>query len=77
VPLSLKGTQRGDIYLEMTFFAAGPAPLNCCPSKFTNPAERLGNPNSRPLPNAPARDVPANTLRPNPWWTGTPSQLKR
>ncbi len=41
VPLSLKGTQRGDVYLEMTFFAAGPAPLTRRPSKFTNPAERL------------------------------------
>ena len=63
VPLSLKGTQRGDVFLEMTFFAAGPAPLNRRPSKFTNPAERLARPQqpvvqrpqrlvSQPLPSA-------------------------
>ncbi|KAI9457134.1 C2 domain-containing protein, partial [Russula earlei] len=44
VPLSLNGTQRGEVYLEMTFFAAGPAPLTRRPSKFTNPAERLSRP---------------------------------
>lgn len=44
VPLSLKGTQRGDVYLEMTFFASGPAPLTRRPSKFTSPSERLGRP---------------------------------
>lgn len=44
VPLSLKGTQRGEVYLEMTFFAAGPAPLTRRPSKFTNPNERLARP---------------------------------
>jgi len=44
VPLSLKGTQRGDVYLEMTFFAAGPAPLTRRPSKFTSPSERLARP---------------------------------
>ena len=44
VPLSLKGTQRGDVYLEMTFFAAGPAPLTRRPSKFTSPSERLAQP---------------------------------
>ncbi|ETW82991.1 hypothetical protein HETIRDRAFT_316169, partial [Heterobasidion irregulare TC 32-1] len=26
VPLSLNGAQRGEVYFEMTFFAAGPAP---------------------------------------------------
>ncbi|KAI0300731.1 C2 domain-containing protein, partial [Russula brevipes] len=44
VPLSLKGTQRGEAYLEMTFFAAGPAPLTRRPSKFTSPTERLARP---------------------------------
>jgi hypothetical protein len=44
VPLSLKGTQRGEVYLEMTFYAAGPAPLTRRPSKFTNPSERLARP---------------------------------
>jgi hypothetical protein len=44
VPLSLKGSQRGEVYLEMTFFSAGPAPLTRRPTKFTNPAERLARP---------------------------------
>ncbi|KAF8273320.1 C2 domain-containing protein, partial [Lactarius quietus] len=44
VPLSLKDTQRGDVYLEMTFFASGPAPLTRRPTKFKNPTERLGRP---------------------------------
>ncbi|KAH9043424.1 C2 domain-containing protein, partial [Lactarius hengduanensis] len=44
VPLSLKGAQRGEVYLEMTFFASGPAPLTRRPTKFTNPSERLGRP---------------------------------
>jgi hypothetical protein len=35
---------RGDVYLELTFFASGPALLNRRPSKFTNPAERLARP---------------------------------
>ncbi|KAI0267703.1 C2 domain-containing protein, partial [Gloeopeniophorella convolvens] len=43
VPLSLSGAQRGDVYLEMTFFSAGPAPLTRRPSKFT-PSERLARP---------------------------------
>ncbi|KAI0255122.1 C2 domain-containing protein, partial [Lactifluus subvellereus] len=41
VPLSLKDTQRGEVYLEMTFFAAGPAPPTRRPSKFTSPSERV------------------------------------
>jgi hypothetical protein len=57
VPLSLKGTQRGDVYLEMTFFAAGPAPLNRRPSKFTNPAERLARPQQQPAAQRPQRLV--------------------
>ena len=44
MPLSLKGSQRGEVYLEMTFFSAGPAPLTRRPTKFTNPAERLARP---------------------------------
>ena len=48
-PLNLKGTQHGDVYLEMTFFAAGPSPtLARRPSKFTNPAERLARPQQPP-----------------------------
>jgi hypothetical protein len=78
VPLSLKGTQRGDVYLEMTFFAAGPAPaLNRRPSKFTNPAERLARPQqpvaqrpqrlvSQPLPSSLAPGSPGGQAqRPN------------
>ena len=57
VPLSLKGTQRGDVYLEMTFFAAGPAPLSRRPSKFTNPAERLARPQQSPIAQRPQRVV--------------------
>ena len=54
VPLSLKGTQRGDVYLEMTFFAAGPAPLTRRPSKFTSPGERLARP-QQPVAQRPQR----------------------
>src|SRR6266478_2679679 len=56
VPLNLKGTQRGDVFLEMTFFAAGPAPLNRRPSKFPNPAERLARP-QQPIAQRPQRVV--------------------
>ncbi|VDB88532.1 unnamed protein product [Peniophora sp. CBMAI 1063] len=43
VPLKIGDTQRGELYLEMTFFSAGPAPLNRRKSKFT-PAQRLSRP---------------------------------
>ena len=33
VPLKIGDTQRGEVYLEMTFFSAGPAPLNRRKSK--------------------------------------------
>lgn len=55
-PLSLKGTQRGEVYLEMTFFAAGPAPLTRRPSKFTNPSERLSQP-QQPVSQRPQQRV--------------------
>ncbi|KAI0303603.1 hypothetical protein B0F90DRAFT_1302076 [Multifurca ochricompacta] len=54
VPLSLKGTQRGEVYLEMTFFSAGPSPLTRRPSKFTNPTERLARP-QQPVAQRPQR----------------------
>ncbi|KAI0321794.1 hypothetical protein OF83DRAFT_1097983 [Amylostereum chailletii] len=44
VPLSLNGAQRGDVYLEMTFFAAGPAPVVRRASKL-QPKDRLAPPN--------------------------------
>ncbi|KAI0031214.1 C2 domain-containing protein, partial [Vararia minispora EC-137] len=47
VPLKVGDAQRGEIYLEMTFFAAGPAPLNRRKSKFT-PQERLARPPQAP-----------------------------
>jgi hypothetical protein len=62
------GTNRGDIYLEMTFFAHGPAKpslsvpapantaLNRRPSKL-NPSERLW----RPAPNTPPRTSPLSS----------------
>ncbi|KAA1467569.1 hypothetical protein DENSPDRAFT_877428 [Dentipellis sp. KUC8613] len=43
VPLKLNGGQRGDVYFEMTFFAAGPAPLQRRASKLS-PAQRLSRP---------------------------------
>ncbi|KAI0091309.1 C2 domain-containing protein, partial [Irpex rosettiformis] len=44
VPLSTDKGQRGDIYLEMTWFAAGPPPaLSRRPSKL-KPSERLSRP---------------------------------
>ncbi|KAH9177424.1 hypothetical protein EDB89DRAFT_2226392 [Lactarius sanguifluus] len=54
VPLSLKGAQRGEVYLEMTFFASGPAPLTRRPTKFTSPSERLGRP-QQPVTQRPQR----------------------
>jgi hypothetical protein len=33
IPLKIGDSQRGEVYLEMTFFAAGPAPLNRRKSK--------------------------------------------
>lgn len=68
VPLSLKGAQRGEVYLEMTFFASGPAPLTRRPTKFTNPSERLGRP-QQPVTQHPQRvtsqpQLPPSTLAP-------------
>ena len=76
VPLSLKGTQRGDVYLEMTFFAAGPAPLNRRPSKFTNPAERLARPQQQPAAQRPQRLVSQplpSGLAPGRQWAQRPN----
>jgi hypothetical protein len=67
VPLSLKGTQRGDVYLEMTFFAAGPAPLTRRPTKFTSPSERLGRPQQPAVTQQPHRvtsQSPSSPLTP-------------
>ncbi|OCH94439.1 hypothetical protein OBBRIDRAFT_769863 [Obba rivulosa] len=43
VPLELNGAYRGELYLEMTFFAAGPPPLQRRVSKFS-PRDRLARP---------------------------------
>lgn len=44
VPLKVDGTYRGDLYLEMTFYAAGPPPaLTRRPTKM-KPSERLKRP---------------------------------
>jgi hypothetical protein len=66
VPLSLKGTQRGEVYLEMTFFASGPAPLTRRPTKFTSPSERLGRP-QQPITQHPQRvtsQPPSSSISP-------------
>jgi len=61
-------TYRGEIYLEMTFFAAGPRPanINRRPSKLA-PAERLWRPPQTP-PRTPPKDanvqLPASPPRP-------------
>src|SRR5712671_6385623 len=63
VPLSMKGAQqRGDVYLEMTFFAAGPAPLTRRPSKFKNPTERLAQPQQSPAQRQHAVSQPRPSL---------------
>ncbi|KAI0043241.1 hypothetical protein FA95DRAFT_1524413 [Auriscalpium vulgare] len=56
IPLQLGSAQRGDIYLEMTFFAAGPAPLARRASKFI-PSERLARP-AAPYANSLAPTTP-------------------
>lgn len=65
VPLSLKGSQRGEVYLEMTFFAAGPAPLTRRPTKFTSPSERLGRP-QQPVTQPPHRATSQPQPQPQP-----------
>ncbi|KAI0784238.1 C2 domain-containing protein, partial [Abortiporus biennis] len=40
IPLQVDGTSRGELYLEMTFYAAGPPPLSRRPSKLA-PKDRL------------------------------------
>ncbi|KZT00773.1 uncharacterized protein LAESUDRAFT_665347, partial [Laetiporus sulphureus 93-53] len=40
VKLEVEGAYRGEMYLEMTYFAASPAPLQRRPSKMSN-SERL------------------------------------
>ncbi|EMD34177.1 hypothetical protein CERSUDRAFT_117667 [Gelatoporia subvermispora B] len=57
VPLELNGGYRGELYLEMTFFAAGPPPLNRRPSKFL-PTDRLARPTQPYLYPAPNRTPP-------------------
>ncbi|KAI0283730.1 C2 domain-containing protein [Russula brevipes] len=62
VPLSLKGTQRGEVYLELTFFAAGPArpaPLTRRPSMFISPTEPLARP-QQPVAQRSQRVVPSS-----------------
>ena len=74
VPLSLKGTQRGDVYLEMTFFAAGPAPLTRRPTKFTSPSERLGRPQQPAVTQRPLR---VTSQSPSPPLTPQGQQVPR
>ncbi|EIN03767.1 hypothetical protein PUNSTDRAFT_77696, partial [Punctularia strigosozonata HHB-11173 SS5] len=56
VPLSLNNVQRGEIFLEMTYFASGPAPIQRRPSKM-NPSERMW----RPPQTSPAKTPPKGT----------------
>ncbi|KAG2157940.1 C2 domain-containing protein [Suillus bovinus] len=45
VPLETSGGARGELYLEMTFYANGPPPLNRRPSKIKQ-SDRLTRPQS-------------------------------
>ncbi|THU99980.1 hypothetical protein K435DRAFT_776828 [Dendrothele bispora CBS 962.96] len=66
VPLSTNGNMRGDVYLEMTFYSNGPAPVNLMPPAGNNnltrrpsklkPADRLYRP---PQPVTPPKKVEA------------------
>ncbi|KAF9448316.1 hypothetical protein P691DRAFT_52960 [Macrolepiota fuliginosa MF-IS2] len=75
VSLSIDGTVRGDVYLEMTYFSSGPAPAVSSsltvpsgqastrhPSKLS-PSERLYR---SPQPNPPQSTRNANRRPPNP-----------
>ncbi|TRM55233.1 hypothetical protein BD626DRAFT_543417 [Schizophyllum amplum] len=60
IPLKLNGTQRGEVYLEMTYYANGPAPANYNtlerrPSKL-KPADRLWRPPVTPPKGSPLRN---------------------
>src|SRR5712671_6781314 len=60
VPLSMKGAQqRGDVYLEMTFFAAGPAPLT------RRPSMQVRLPGAWPGPSAQQQQQPAQPAAPS------------
>ncbi|KAL1741443.1 C2 domain-containing protein, partial [Schizophyllum fasciatum] len=60
IPLKLNDTQRGEVYLEMTYYADGPAPANYNnmqrrPSKL-KPNDRLARPPVTPPKNSPLRN---------------------
>lgn len=61
IPLDLDGQHRGDIFLEMTFYAKGPAPLTRRASKW-NPKERLARPDQHHS-NAGTSSPPSRTSR--------------
>jgi hypothetical protein len=69
VKLSNNGTQRGEVYLEMTYYAAGPAPLSRRATKM-RPAERLtrtGGETGLPAFDGPKPEPPkAQHLTPSP-----------
>ncbi|KAL5526317.1 hypothetical protein ACEPAF_8040 [Sanghuangporus sanghuang] len=58
VKLEIDGVYRGEVYLEMTFFAAGPPSLNRRPSKMA-PSERLWRPPQTPPKMSPYNSPPA------------------
>src|ERR1700709_2131864 len=50
IPLETSGGVRGELYIEMTFYANAPPPLNRRPSKL-RPSDRLTRPQSfHPVP---------------------------
>lgn len=65
IPLGVNNVQRGDLYLEMTFYAAGPPPaLSRRPSKML-PADRLARlPQTSPPSKTPSSPPTAASHRP-------------
>jgi hypothetical protein len=63
VPLSLNNVKRGEVFFEMTYYAAGPAPIQRRPSKL-NPSERTWRPpqtNASPPATPPKGGSPQRT----------------
>ncbi|KAL5525525.1 hypothetical protein ACEPAG_6861 [Sanghuangporus baumii] len=58
VKLEIDGTYRGEVYLELTFFAAGPPSLTRRPSKMA-PSERLWRPPQTPPKTSPYNSPPS------------------
>ena len=59
IPLDIDGVYRGDLFLEMTFYANSPAPLTRRASKW-NPKERLARPD-QPYFNTKTSSSPSKT----------------